>query len=413
MTRLGWLSSCVVAGLSLSVGGIARGDADADWRQIEAMDSNAPAGQWKSRAEAEAGTLEYLGKQEQELRGFLASYPDDPHAPDAKLRLAHLLATRADLEQKPSERRSADAILDELEREPAMKDRRGDVEFARISIFMQRVDAVMGQNRDTLLEKARAFAKEFPGDRRVAPLLAEIKEAPREQEWTDLVFSNNKLYRWIRYDAPPGSHGSLAELQFYSGDRRLDGFRFGTIGEHEGRGWRNAFDNEPKTARSLLEQARPIAKTVELQARIGDDLKRLGLLGKPLQMQWFSVQGERIDLQKLRGKAVLIYFFASWSSPAMYELDWVKQLAARADPESVRMLGICLDNDPVAVPTLLADHGINWPVYCDGRGWQGELVRSLGINELPELWIVDRAGILRSLDAKQDAEALIESAVRQ
>ncbi len=78
-------------------------------------------------------------------------------------------------------------------------------------------------------------------------VLAEIKEKPKAQAWTDLVFSNNKLYRWLRYDAPPGSHGSLAELEFYSGARRLDGYRFGTIGEIGGRGWRFAFDNDPAT----------------------------------------------------------------------------------------------------------------------------------------------------------------------
>jgi hypothetical protein len=78
-------------------------------------------------------------------------------------------------------------------------------------------------------------------------VVAEITEKPREQEWTDLVFSNNKLYRWLRYDAPPGSHGCVAELEFYSGDRRLDGYRFGTIGEQDGRGWRYAFDGDPKT----------------------------------------------------------------------------------------------------------------------------------------------------------------------
>ena len=78
-------------------------------------------------------------------------------------------------------------------------------------------------------------------------LLAEIKERPREQAWTDLVFSNTKLYRWIRYDAPPGSHGSLAELQFYSGDKRLDGNRYGSVGENKGRGWQYAFDGDPAT----------------------------------------------------------------------------------------------------------------------------------------------------------------------
>ncbi|MEI9893537.1 MAG: chitobiase/beta-hexosaminidase C-terminal domain-containing protein [Chthoniobacter sp.] len=77
--------------------------------------------------------------------------------------------------------------------------------------------------------------------------LAEIKEKPREQEWTDLFFPNNKLYRWLRYDAPPGSHGCLAELEFYSGPRKVDGYRNGSIGDSKGRGWRFAFDGDPKT----------------------------------------------------------------------------------------------------------------------------------------------------------------------
>ncbi|EDY21218.1 hypothetical protein CfE428DRAFT_1511 [Chthoniobacter flavus Ellin428] len=78
-------------------------------------------------------------------------------------------------------------------------------------------------------------------------VIAEIKETPRTGEWTDLVFPNNKLYRWLRYDAPPGSHGSLGELEFYSGARKLDGFRYGTIGDLNGRGWRYAFDGDPRT----------------------------------------------------------------------------------------------------------------------------------------------------------------------
>ena len=323
------------------------GDAKADWQQIEAMDSTPPAGQWTTREQARAGTIEYLGRQEQGLRGFIAAYPGDTHASEAKLRLAHLLATRADIEQDPRQRRASDAILDELEKEPVMKDRRADVEFARVSIFMQRVDALSGANRDTLLEKARGFAKQFPEDHRVAALLAEVA---------------------------------------------------------------SAFDDQPRTARALLEQALPDAKTAELRARIGDDLKRLALLGKPLEMRWTGVDGTRVDLASLRGKVVLIYFFASWSPPSMLELDWARQLTGRAPADVLQAVGICLDSDPVSVPSMLAQHEITWPVYCDGHGWQGDLVRSLGINSLPELWIVDREGVLRSLDAKDDAVALIEKA---
>lgn len=78
-------------------------------------------------------------------------------------------------------------------------------------------------------------------------VLAVIKEEPREQEWTDLVFSNNRLYRWLRYEAPPGSHGAIAELEFYAGTRKLDGARFATIGERNGRAWQMAFDGNTNT----------------------------------------------------------------------------------------------------------------------------------------------------------------------
>jgi thiol-disulfide isomerase/thioredoxin len=327
----------------------ARGAATDDWAAIVAMDKNPPADHWTSREEAQSATLDYLAKQETILRNFIATYPQDPHTPDARLRLAHLLATRADLQQDDAGRRAADSLLDDIESDPAMRDRRADVEFARISIFMQRVDAISGANRDTLLDKSRAFAKAFPDDRRVAPLLAEVA---------------------------------------------------------------SAFDDSPSTARSLLEQAQIVARTDEIKARIADDLKRLDMLGKPVAMKWTSVQGPQIDLKKLRGKVVLVYFFASWSPPSMAELTWVKQLATSLPADAIQPLGICLDPDPYAVPAMLSDQGIDWPTFCDGRRWQGTLVRSLGINEIPELWIIDRRGILRSLDAKQDAVDLIQNAAR-
>jgi thiol-disulfide isomerase/thioredoxin len=338
----------VAAALLLAATAGARADADADWAQIQAMDSNGPSQQWQSQEEARDGTIEYLGKQEKALRDFIADYPADTHLPDAKLRLAHLLATRADFAQDSTQRLAANAILDELETEPGMKNRRADVEFARVSIFMQRVDPLSGANRGPLLEKARGFAKEFPDDRRVAPLLADVAG----------VFE----------------------------------------------------EDEPKTARTLLEQALPKAQTPELKASISDDLKRLALLGKPLEMKWTAIDGTRVNLDNLRGKVVLIYFFASWSPPSMLELDWVRQLAGRVPADTLQPLGICLDNDPVAVPSVLDNHEISWPVYCDGRGWQGTLVRSLGVNEIPVLWIVDRDGVLRALDAKDDAVQIIEKA---
>jgi thiol-disulfide isomerase/thioredoxin len=340
--------ACLAVTLALLVAaGSARGDADRDWQTIEAMDTAGPQQQYQSRDEAQAATVDYLGKQEAALKDFVAEYPSDARVIEAKLRLAHLYGTLADISQDPTLRRKSDSILNELEAEPAMKDRKADVEFARVSIFMQRVDSLTGANREPLIEKARAFAKEFPDDHRVAPLLTDVA---------------------------------------------------------------SAFEDEPRTAIALLNQALPKAQDAALRARIDDDLKRLGLVGKPLDMRWAGVDGTAIDLREMRGKVVIIYFFASWSAPSMAALDWVNQLAAHYPADTVQALGICLDNDPVAVPNLLADHQIPWPVYCDGQGWHGTLVRSLGVNAIPALWILDRQGIVLTLDAKNDAPAIIDRA---
>jgi hypothetical protein len=53
-------------------------------------------------------------------------------------------------------------------------------------------------------------------------------------DWIDLPFSNSTAYRYVKYYGPAGSHGTIAEVEFYSGDVRLTGGGFGTAGSRAG-----------------------------------------------------------------------------------------------------------------------------------------------------------------------------------
>src|SRR5689334_1717170 len=59
-------------------------------------------------------------------------------------------------------------------------------------------------------------------------VLAEIKSAPKAGAWAELQFPNTKSYRWLRYEAPTSARGYAAEVEFYSGQRKLEGLRFGS-----------------------------------------------------------------------------------------------------------------------------------------------------------------------------------------
>lgn len=79
-------------------------------------------------------------------------------------------------------------------------------------------------------------------------VLAEIKTAPLRGQWSEIVFANTAPYRWVRYEAPPGSRGNIAKLEFYSGKNKLSGGGFGTAGSlRPGGHWKTVFDGKPET----------------------------------------------------------------------------------------------------------------------------------------------------------------------
>jgi hypothetical protein len=77
--------------------------------------------------------------------------------------------------------------------------------------------------------------------------IAEITATPAPGQWGEIVFPNTKLYRWVRYEAPPGSHGNVAELEFYSGKKLMPGRTFGSFGWRGLRNWPRAFDKKTDT----------------------------------------------------------------------------------------------------------------------------------------------------------------------
>jgi hypothetical protein len=55
----------------------------------------------------------------------------------------------------------------------------------------------------------------------------------------------------------------------------------------------------------------------------------------------------------------------------------------------------------------------DWPTTCSGKGWEDSLVRRLGINALPTVFVFDKQGRLRTLNARQGYEPLIRKLIAE
>ena len=75
-------------------------------------------------------------------------------------------------------------------------------------------------------------------------------------------------------------------------------------------------------------------------------------------------------------------------------------------------IGISLDSNRKLLDTFLAEQNAKFPIAWDGKGWESPLVQALGINALPTTWLLDKDGVLGSLDALYETAEQLKKLAR-
>lgn len=138
--------------------------------------------------------------------------------------------------------------------------------------------------------------------------------------------------------------------------------------------------------------------------------RRLESVGKPFALSGTGLDGRPVAVESLRGRPVLVHYWATWCEPCKVDIAQIRELYAKYGPKKFAVVGIALDTDKPQLARFLAAKPIPWPQLHEPNGLDGRLAEELGVLTLPTMFLLDAQGnvvdrnlVISDLEKKLDA----------
>jgi thiol-disulfide isomerase/thioredoxin len=272
-------------------------------------------------------------------------------------------------------------------------------------------------------DRIKAFFDKYPDDPKAWPLMQERWMAMIGMgKQTDMAVTEIEQLLSKQTD-----NTKRADLLFYKGMAQLRSRPPGSKAADTVEEFIKTAPKDDRGAQLLYQLAQmDESKQAEIMKRIVADypasqagqmakgaLKRVEAVGKPFELAFTdAISGKQISMADLKGKVVVIDFWATWCGPCVAEMPKMKQLYAEYKPKGVEFIGVSLDQSESAggltkLKEFVQKEGIEWPQYYQGNYWQSEFSAGWGINSIPSVFIIDANGNLYSTEARGKLEKLI------
>jgi thiol-disulfide isomerase/thioredoxin len=124
-----------------------------------------------------------------------------------------------------------------------------------------------------------------------------------------------------------------------------------------------------------------------------------------------DLEGRRWTAPDLRGRIVILDFWATWCAPCLAEIPTLREVRRRYARDRLEILGVSLDvTDRRTLRAWLNRNRIDWPQVWDDRGYDGAVAEQFGVVSLPTSLLIDTDGTVVAINLR--GERLLSAVTR-
>lgn len=154
---------------------------------------------------------------------------------------------------------------------------------------------------------------------------------------------------------------------------------------------------------AALEQLKKDAPSSHFTERLETRINSVGALeigGQAPEIALASPSGEVVKLSSLRGKVVLIDFWASWCRPCRAENPNVVRVYNKYHEKGFEVFSVSLDNDANRWKSAIQQDGLTWTHVSDLKGWKSSAAALYQVSGIPKTFLIDEKGRIIAKDLR-------------
>ncbi len=121
-----------------------------------------------------------------------------------------------------------------------------------------------------------------------------------------------------------------------------------------------------------------------------------------------TIDGKEIALKQLRGKVVVLDFWATWCGPCVAMVPHMKDFYEKYKDKDVVLIGVSADAKIEELKEFVEEKEISWPQIFDGDSETTGILYKYAVSKFPTIMVIDQQGVFRGVDVHSKLTDLVD-----